>query len=106
MSTHFQLHELKDISWSADEMWSLSLAKKNAGLLGITWDQTIEPLVLTTRAFFQEFDHSPNTRVLVKYVKTKIDPAISSLSLQIMLKGNPALVLAYLSGIPKPKQCF
>ena len=105
MGTEHQIH-LNKISWDFDPRWSLSTAHHLATQLEVNWDNTIELLVLTTREFFHEYDHSPNSRVLVKFLKNKIDPAISSMTLQVALKGNPALVLAYLSGIPKPKQCF
>ena len=91
---------------SLQEPWSQDNTQALASTMNIAWTNELQAWVNATRAFYTEFDHSPNTRVLIKYLKTHVSADITSMTLQIHLSGNPALILAQLAGIPKPKQCF
>lgn len=97
--------QLVDQHWTFDADWNDAKARTYAQNFGLAWQSPLIEWVQLTRQFYLEYEHSPNTRVLVRYLKTR-QQAVSSMQLQIYLQGNPALVLAYLSGIAKPKQCF
>jgi len=71
----------------------------------INADEDMIAVILSVRQFYDVYAHSPTNRVLMQYIRQQ-HPLLSTLDLQINLPGSPALVLAYLAGIPKPKNCF
>ncbi|MBB1521471.1 TusE/DsrC/DsvC family sulfur relay protein [Aquipseudomonas guryensis] len=59
------------------------------------------------RAFYAEFQLSPATRPLIKYVALKLGPEKgNSLHLNRLFKGTPAKLAAKLAGLPKPTNCL
>ena len=59
------------------------------------------------RGFYAEFQLSPATRPLVKYVALKLGPDKgNSLHLNRLFKGTPAKLAAKLAGLPKPTNCL
>ncbi|MBD9415018.1 TusE/DsrC/DsvC family sulfur relay protein [Pseudomonas sp. PDM16] len=59
------------------------------------------------RAFYAEFQLSPATRPLIKYVALKLGPDKgNSLHLNRLFKGTPAKLAAKLAGLPKPTNCL
>ncbi len=59
------------------------------------------------RAFYSEFQLSPATRPLIKYVALKLGPEKgNSLNLNRLFKGTPAKLAAKLAGLPKPTNCL
>ena len=86
--------------------WSLEWSRQQSIILDLFWCDHLQILVKLCRQFYLDYAHSPNTRVLIKYFQSHYDVDCNSIQLQLLLKGNPAVVLARLAGIPKPKQCF
>ncbi len=59
------------------------------------------------RAFYAEYQLSPATRPLIKYVALKLGPEKgNSLHLNRLFKGTPAKLAAKLAGLPKPTNCL
>jgi tRNA 2-thiouridine synthesizing protein E len=59
------------------------------------------------RAFYDEFQLSPATRPLVKYMTLKLGPDKGgSAQLNRLFKGTPAKLAAKLAGLPKPTNCL
>lgn len=59
------------------------------------------------RAFYSEYQLSPATRPLIKYVALKLGPEKgNSLHLNRLFKGTPAKLAAKLAGLPKPTNCL
>ncbi|SFB15187.1 TusE/DsrC/DsvC family sulfur relay protein [Azotobacter beijerinckii] len=59
------------------------------------------------RDFYTEFQLSPATRPLIKYVALKLGPEKgNSLHLNRLFKGTPAKLAAKLAGLPKPSNCL
>ena len=59
------------------------------------------------RDFYAEFQLSPATRPLIKYVALKLGPDKgNSLHLNRLFKGTPAKLAAKLAGLPKPTNCI
>lgn len=59
------------------------------------------------RAFYSEFQLSPASRPLIKYVALKLGPEKgNSLHLNRLFKGTPAKLAAKLAGLPKPTNCL
>ncbi len=75
-----------------------------------------ESLVLTSdhweilkllRLFYEEYQLSPATRPLIKYVALKLGPEKgNSLHLNRLFNGTPAKLAAKLAGLPKPTNCI
>lgn len=95
-----------DKTWGFNTQWSENASKRQAEALGLNWSPELLSLVAATQAFYLSYDHSPSMRPLLKHLQSTVDPTLTSIKLQIQLRANPALVLAYLAGIPRPKQCF
>ncbi|MGV6474009.1 TusE/DsrC/DsvC family sulfur relay protein [Azotobacter vinelandii] len=59
------------------------------------------------REFHAQFQLSPATRPLVKYVALKLGPEKgNSPHLNRLFKGSPAKLAAKLAGLPKPTNCL
>ncbi|MNJ64611.1 Sulfurtransferase TusE [compost metagenome] len=59
------------------------------------------------RDFYAEYQLSPATRPLIKYVALKLGPEKgNSLHLNRLFKGTPAKLAAKLAGLPKPTNCL
>ncbi|GAB3378814.1 TusE/DsrC/DsvC family sulfur relay protein [Azotobacter armeniacus] len=59
------------------------------------------------RDFYAEFQLSPATRPLIKYVALKLGQEKgNSLHLNRLFKGTPAKLAAKLAGLPKPSNCL
>ncbi|MFC0669273.1 TusE/DsrC/DsvC family sulfur relay protein [Azotobacter chroococcum] len=59
------------------------------------------------RDFYAQFQLSPATRPLIKYVALKLGPEKgNSLHLNRLFKGTPAKLAAKLAGLPKPTNCL
>ncbi|GAB3486287.1 TusE/DsrC/DsvC family sulfur relay protein [Azotobacter salinestris] len=59
------------------------------------------------RDFYAQFQLSPATRPLIKYVALKLGPDKgNSLHLNRLFKGTPAKLAAKLAGLPKPTNCL
>lgn len=59
------------------------------------------------RDFYAEYQLSPATRPLIKYVSLKLGPDVgNSLHLNRLFKGTPAKLAAKLAGLPKPTNCL
>ena len=59
------------------------------------------------RGFYAEFQLSPATRPLIKYVALKLGPDKGNSShLNRLFNGTPAKLAAKLAGLPKPTNCI
>lgn len=59
------------------------------------------------REFYREYQLSPATRPLVKYMTLKLGPDKGgSAQLNRLFKGTPAKLAAKLAGLPKPTNCL
>ena len=96
----------KDKHWGLQEEWCLEQAKEQALAFDLIWEPRLEHWINGTRVFYENYAHSPNMRALVKHLQLTADPSATSTILHITLKANPALVLSFLAGIPRPAQCF
>ncbi len=86
-----------------DEAVATALAQREALLLHAEhWE-----IIWLLREFYQQFQLSPATRPLVKYVAQKLGPDKgNSLHLNHLFKGTPAKLAAKLAGLPKPSNCL
>lgn len=64
-------------------------------------------LIWVIREFYQDFEHSPAMRPLVKAVSLKLGKDKGrSIYLMQLFPGSPAKLLAKIAGLPKPDNCL
>ena len=87
--------------------WSPAAAEALAGLEELQLTAEHWEILELLRGFYAEFQLSPATRPLIKYVALKLGPDKgNSLHLNRLFKGTPAKLAAKLAGLPKPTNCL
>lgn len=87
--------------------WSTLVAEVLAAREELSLSQEHWEILHLMRDFYTEFQLSPATRPLIKYVALKLGPEKgNSLHLNRLFKGTPAKLAAKLAGLPKPTNCL
>lgn len=87
--------------------WSDAVAEALAAREGLELTAEHWEILHLLQAFYAEFQLSPATRPLIKYVALKLGPDKgNSLHLNRLFKGTPAKLAAKLAGLPKPTNCI
>ncbi|MCW3147801.1 TusE/DsrC/DsvC family sulfur relay protein [Stutzerimonas stutzeri] len=87
--------------------WNEAVASALAEQEGLALEADHWEIIHLLRAFYHEFQLSPATRPLIKYVALKLGPEKgNSLHLNRLFKGTPAKLAAKLAGLPKPSNCL
>ena len=87
--------------------WNEALAHQLAAQDSMELSAEHFEILHTLREFYEEFDHSPAMRPLVKFIKIKLgaDKA-NSIYLLKLFPGSPAKFAAKYAGLPKPDKCL
>ncbi|MDO3382285.1 TusE/DsrC/DsvC family sulfur relay protein [Gilvimarinus algae] len=87
--------------------WSPEVAKSLAQAENIELTEDHWEIITLVKAFYQEFDLSPTSRALVRYVNQHLGPEKGrSIYLQTLFPPQPALMVSKLAGLPRPANCF
>jgi tRNA 2-thiouridine synthesizing protein E len=87
--------------------WSAAAAEALAAEEQLTLSPEHWEVLNLLRDFYAEFQLSPATRPLIKYVTLKLGTDKgNSLHLNRLFKGTPAKLAAKLAGLPKPTNCL
>lgn len=87
--------------------WNDAIAAALAAREGLELTAEHWEILHLLQAFYAEFQLSPATRPLIKYVALKLGPDKgNSLHLNRLFKGTPAKLAAKLAGLPKPTNCI
>ena len=87
--------------------WNESIAQELAALESIDLSPAHWELIELVRRYYDEFDHAPAMRPLVKWIKLEIGPNKgNSIYLHRLFPVSPAKQLARVSGLPKPTKCL
>ncbi len=87
--------------------WSAAVATALAEREGLVLQAAHWEILDLLRAFHDEFQLSPATRPLIKYVALKLGPEKGNgLHLNHLFQGTPAKLAAKLAGLPKPSNCL
>lgn len=87
--------------------WSPAVAEALAVQEGLQLAAEHWEILELLRAFYAEFQLSPATRPLVRFVALKLGPEKgNSQHLNRLFKGTPAKLAARLAGLPKPTNCL
>lgn len=94
------LRNLSD--WSIDVAIALA-EQQQLTLLSAHWD-----IIYAIRDFYQQYQRSPTTRVLLKYLGQQlgVEKANSIYIMQLFGDGTPAKTIARIAGLPKPTNCI
>ncbi len=87
--------------------WNEAVALQLAVAEGIELTTDHWEIIGLLRQFYREFQLSPATRPLVKYVAQELGPEKgNSQHLNRLFNGTPAKLAAKLAGLPKPSNCL
>ncbi len=100
--------ELDDDGYLRDlAEWNEDVAQALAEREGLALEVAHWEVIHLLRDFYREFQLSPATRPLIKYVALKLGAEKgNSLHLNRLFNGTPAKLAAKLAGLPKPSNCL
>ena len=90
------------------KLWSAQTAQALATPLGIELGEEHLKVLMAVREFYDQYDHVPRTRPLIKYLKSALpELELSNAKLQRLFNtGLVARELARVAGLPKPPHCL
>lgn len=87
--------------------WNEQLAEDIARAEGVTLTPAHWEILYAIRAFHAEYQLSPTTRVLLKYLGKTLGPEkAGSIYVMSLFPGTPAKTVAKIAGLPKPTNCI
>jgi len=88
--------------------WSPQIAQDLAQQQGLVLNDEHWAIINAIRQFYQQYQRSPTTRVLLKYLGQQLGSEKSSsiYVMQLFGNGTPAKTIAKLAGLPKPPNCI
>ncbi len=87
--------------------WNPDVASALAGAEGLELTPDHWQIIDLLRSFYAQYQLSPATRPLIKYVAQQLGAEKgNSLHLNRLFNGTPAKLAAKLAGLPKPTNCI
>ena len=88
--------------------WSTVVAVQLAAQQQLTLHAEHWAIIGAIRQFYQQYQRSPTTRVLLKYLAQQLgaEKASSIYGMQLFGNGTSAKTVARLAGLPKPTNCI
>lgn len=87
--------------------WNETLAADIATASGITLTPAHWEILHAVRRFYAQYELSPATRPLLKYLGRELGVAKSgSIYVMQLFPGTPAKTIAKIAGLPKPANCI
>lgn len=87
--------------------WNETLAGEIAGADGITLTAAHWEILHAVRRFYVQYELSPATRPLLKYLGRELGPEkAGSIYVMQLFPGTPAKTIAKIAGLPKPANCI
>ncbi|WP_119395621.1 TusE/DsrC/DsvC family sulfur relay protein [Salinibius halmophilus] len=86
--------------------WQPEFAEQVASELNISLTEAHWQVINALRSFYQQFERSPNMRLMVKALKQQAPEYASSMKLMMLFGESPAKPACRLAGLPKPKNCL
>lgn len=86
--------------------WNEDVATALAANEGITLSDDHVEIIDLVRRYYDQYQISPVTRVLVKLVREQMGEAKgNSIHLMQLFSGKPAKLVSKIAGLPKPANC-
>jgi len=87
--------------------WNEAMAAEIAARDQLTLTPAHWEIIGAIRDFYREFELSPTTRVLLKYLGQRLGKEKSgSIYVMQLFPGTPAKTIARIAGLPKPTNCI
>ena len=88
--------------------WTPQIAHALAQQQAIILNEAHWEIINAIRDFYSQYQRSPTTRVLLKYLAQQLKKKKSSSMyvMQLFGSGTPAKSIAKLAGLPKPPNCI
>lgn len=88
--------------------WTPAIAQQLAERQGLQLNAEHWAVIEAIRRFYQHYQRSPTTRVLLKYLAQELGPtqAGSIYLMSLFGDGTPAKTIARIAGLPKPANCI
>lgn len=88
--------------------WSVEVAQQLAAQQNLALNEQHWAIIDCIRQFYQQYQRSPTTRVLLKYLGQQLgaERASSIYVMSLFGDGTPAKTVARLAGLPKPTNCI
>jgi len=87
--------------------WNKEIAVIIANEVGISLGQAHWEVIYSVREFYGQFDSSPATRALIKWLALNLDKEKgNSLYVMELFPGAPAKLIAKIAGLPRPTNCI
>ncbi len=87
--------------------WDEVLANQIAAANGITLTLAHWEILHAIRRFYAQYELSPATRPLLKYLGRELGPEKAcSIYVMQLFPGTPAKTIAKIAGLPKPANCI
>ena len=87
--------------------WSKPVAEALATKEGISLTANHWEILNALRDFHSSFEHAPNNRILVKYIKEQLgSDKGTSIYIMKLFPNAPAKLAAKIAGIPRPTHCL
>ena len=87
--------------------WTETLATEIAARDGIELTPAHWEILHAIRRFYAQYELSPATRPLMKYLAQQLGPEkATSIYVMQLFPGTPAKTIARIAGLPKPANCI
>lgn len=87
--------------------WNESIAELLAQQENIILSQAHWEILRLVQKFYQEFDHAPSNRPLVRFARDQLGPEKgNSLYLLSLFPSSPPKIAAKIAGLPRPANCL
>ncbi|HQV21775.1 MAG: TusE/DsrC/DsvC family sulfur relay protein [Moraxellaceae bacterium] len=88
--------------------WTPDIARALAQQQAVTLNEAHWEIINAIRDFYNQYQRSPTTRVLLKYLTQQLgtQKGSSIYVMQLFGSGTPAKSIAKLAGLPKPPNCI
>lgn len=87
--------------------WTPELAQRLAENENISLTPAHWEIIELVREFYARYDHSPNTRPLVKFIQQRLGGEKGqSIYLMKLFSGSPTKLICKIAGLPKPTHCL
>lgn len=87
--------------------WTETLATEIAARDGIALTPAHWEILHAMRRFYVQYELSPATRPLMKYLAQQLGPEkATSIYVMQLFPGTPAKTIARIAGLPKPANCI
>ncbi|PTQ88296.1 TusE/DsrC/DsvC family sulfur relay protein [Agitococcus lubricus] len=88
--------------------WTPDIANLLAATQGLTLEEAHWEVIAAIRLFYTQYQRSPTTRVLLKFLAQQLgaEKGSSIYVMRLFGDGTPAKTIARLAGLPKPTNCI